>query len=188
MAIGYSKANWPLVDSRWLLNDLDLDPKNIMYFAPVRSSSDQLVATGHFWGRLTSGWPLIRSHRKYALGTHTLPPFQVYLLHTLKDDETHSRTLHTYGQQWRSHWGWQRGGRVPPLTAKNLPKIGKKRGKSRKIGEKTGKIGKKRGKSGRKGKSWEVAFTLPLLTDRAGYATDRQTDGQTDRQTAILVV
>ena len=44
---------------------------------------------------------------------------------------------------------------MPPLTAKNLPKIGGKEEKS-----------------GRKGKNWEGSFTLPLLTDRAGYATD----------------
>ena len=50
-----------------------------------------------------------------------------------------------------------------PLTAKNLPKIGKKRGKSGKMG--------KGGKSGRKGNNREGSFTLPLLTDRAGYAT-----------------
>ena len=50
---------------------------------------------------------------------------------------------------------------MPPLTAKNLPKIGKKRGK----------IGKKEEKSGRKGKNRDSSFTLPLLTDRAGYAT-----------------
>ena len=47
---------------------------------------------------------------------------------------------------------------MPPLTAKNLPKI-------RENGR------KKEDKSGRKGKNWEVSFTLPLLTDRAGYAT-----------------
>ena len=38
------------------------------------------------------------------------------------------------------------GGRVPPLTAKILPKIGKKSGK---IGKKRGKIGKKRQKLGK---------------------------------------
>ena len=53
-------------------------------------------------------------------------------------------------------------GRVSPLTAKKNPKIGKKRGK----------IGKKRKNRGRKVKNWESSFTLPLLTDRAGYATD----------------
>ena len=59
--------------------------------------------------------------------------------------------------QWCSHWG-VKGGRVPPLTAKNLPKIRKKRGK-------------KEDKSGRKGKNQEGSFTLPLLTERTGYAT-----------------
>ena len=56
--------------------------------------------------------------------------------------------------------GGKGGRRVPPLTAKNWPKIGKKRGE----------IGKKEEKSGRKGKNREVSFSLPLLTDRAGYA------------------
>ena len=56
------------------------------------------------------------------------------------------------------------GGRVPPLTAKKMPKIGKKRKKS-------GKVRKKEEKSGRKGKNREGSFTLTLLTDRAGYAT-----------------
>ena len=48
--------------------------------------------------------------------------------------------------QWRSHWGG-RGGRVPPLTAKNLPKNREKEGKKNR--EKRGKIGKKSQKSGR---------------------------------------
>ena len=60
--------------------------------------------------------------------------------------------------------GGARGSRVQPLIAKNLPKIGKKRGKIR-------KNQKKEEKSGRKGKNREGSFTLPLLTDRAGYAT-----------------
>ena len=63
--------------------------------------------------------------------------------------------------QWRSHWGGK-GGRVPPLTAKKMPKIGKNQ---EKIGKNSGKIGKKR-QTDR-----DVSFTLPLLTDRAGYAT-----------------
>ena len=50
------------------------------------------------------------------------------------------------------------GGRVPPLTVKNLPNIGKE-----------GKNQGKRGKSRRKGKNREGSFTLPHLTDRAGY-------------------
>ena len=70
--------------------------------------------------------------------------------------------------QWRSHWGCK-GGRVPPLTAKKLPKIGKNLEKIRKNREKRGEIGKKRQKSGR----FFFFFTLPLLTDRAGYATAR---------------
>ena len=61
-----------------------------------------------------------------------------------------------------SHWGGK-GGRVPPLRAKNLRKLGQKRENSGKSGKKR-KIGKKRQKSG-------VSFTLLLLTDRAGYAT-----------------
>ena len=38
--------------------------------------------------------------------------------------------------------------------------------------EKEGKNQEKEEKSGRKGKNREGSFTLPLLTDRAGYATD----------------
>ena len=52
--------------------------------------------------------------------------------------------------------------------------IGKKREKIRKKREKSGKEGKnqeKEEKSGRKGKNLEDSFTLPLLTERAGYAT-----------------
>ena len=46
--------------------------------------------------------------------------------------------------QWRSHWGGK-GGRVPPLTAKNMPKIGEKQeksGKNQKKREEKAKIGK----------------------------------------------
>ena len=63
-------------------------------------------------------------------------------------------------------------GRVPPLTekiVKNREKegeIGKKRGKSEKNRQKTGKNWKE------KAKNREDSFTLPLLTKRAGYATD----------------
>ena len=45
------------------------------------------------------------------------------------------------------------GGRVPPLTAKNLPKIGKK----------SCKIRKKEEELGRKGKKREGSITLPSL-------------------------
>ena len=71
--------------------------------------------------------------------------------------------------QWHSHWGGQGiatggvKGASAPLTAKNLPKIRKKREKIRKKREKERKIGK--------GENWEGSFTLPLLTERAGYAT-----------------
>ena len=50
---------------------------------------------------------------------------------------------------------------MPPLTAKKLPKIGKNQEKSGKNYEKSG--------GGGKGKNREVSFTLPLLTDWAGY-------------------
>ena len=53
------------------------------------------------------------------------------------------------------------------MTAKNLPEIGKKRGEIWKNQE-------KEEKSGRKGKNREGSFTLPLLTDRAGYATSQE--------------
>ena len=78
-------------------------------------------------------------------------------------------------KQWRSHWGGK-GGQSATPDSENLPKIGKKPGK---IGKKSGKSGKnqeksgkKVEKSGRKSKNREVSFTLPLLTDKAGYATE----------------
>ena len=71
---------------------------------------------------------------------------------------------HCHFQYKTSGVGGVKGGRVPPLTAKNLPKIGKKR-------ENSEKSGKKEEKSRRKDKNREGSFTLPLLTDRAGYAT-----------------
>ena len=51
---------------------------------------------------------------------------------------------------------------MPSLRAKNLPKIGKKKGKIRENQE----------KSERKGKNQEGSFALPLLADRASYATE----------------
>jgi len=39
-----------------------------------------------------------------------------------------------------------------------------------------GKEGEKEEKSGRKDKKREDSFTLPLLTERAGYATGRDRD------------
>ena len=59
--------------------------------------------------------------------------------------------------------GGSRGCRVPPLRAKNLPIIRKR--------EKIRKNWEKEEISGRKGKNREGSFTLPLPTDRAGYAT-----------------
>ena len=66
--------------------------------------------------------------------------------------------------QWHSHWG-ARGQSATP----DSEKIAKNREKSGKIQEKSGK---KRGTIGKKMQTnREVSFTLPLLTDRAGYAT-----------------
>ena len=62
--------------------------------------------------------------------------------------------------------GWQGGHSATP----DSEKIAKNREKSGKNQE---KIRKKEEKLGRKGKNREVSFTLPLLTDRAGYATDK---------------
>ena len=58
--------------------------------------------------------------------------------------------------------GGARGAECHPWQQKICQKSGKKREKS----------GKKEEKSRRKGKNWEGSFTLPLLTDRADYATD----------------
>ena len=56
--------------------------------------------------------------------------------------------------QWRSHWG-VKGGRVPRLTAKNLPKNWEKEGK------KSGKIGKKRKNREEKAKIGKVLSLCP---------------------------
>ena len=84
-------------------------------------------------------------------------------------------------KQWRSHWGGKGGQSTTPDSdkfAKNREKEGENQEKSGKIRKNRGKnqekSGKKEEKSGRKGKNREVSFTLPLLTDRAGYATDRK--------------
>ena len=73
---------------------------------------------------------------------------------------------HLFQTQWHSHWGGK-GDRVPPLTVKNLPIIGKKSEKIRKNRKKIRKNREKEEKSGRKGKNREVSFTLPLLTGLA---------------------
>ena len=78
--------------------------------------------------------------------------------------------------------GWQ-GGRVPPLTAKKLPKIGKnqeklrkKREKFRKNREKRGKIGKKRQKSGSflLCPSWQIGLATLLGSSTAFIALNSQ--------------
>ena len=65
-----------------------------------------------------------------------------------------------------SHWGSRGGGQsaIPDseIFAKNRGKEGENQKKKKQ--EKEGKIGKKR-------KNREGSFTLPLLTDRTGYAT-----------------
>ena len=65
------------------------------------------------------------------------------------------------------------GGRVPPLMAKNLPKIAKRRGKNQ---DKWGKTRKNREEKAEIG---EGSFALPLLTDRAGYATGSKKQNKT---------
>ena len=65
-----------------------------------------------------------------------------------------------------------RGQSAPPWQRKNCQKSGKIREKSGKK-EKLGKNPEKEEKSGRKGQNREGSFTLPLLTNRAGYATVR---------------
>ena len=56
------------------------------------------------------------------------------------------------------------GGQSVIPDSEKFAKIRKKR-------KKTGKIGEKEEKSGREGKNQKGYFTLPLLTDRAGYTT-----------------
>ena len=59
---------------------------------------------------------------------------------------------------------------MPPLTAKNCHKSGQRK----ENWEKLRKNQEKEEKSKRKGQNWEGSFTLPLLTNRAGYATGTQ--------------
>ena len=80
--------------------------------------------------------------------------------------------------QWRSHWGGK-GGRVPPLTAKHLPKSGKKRGKSWKSGKNQEKWGKRKNReeTTKIGKflslcpSWQIGLATLLLLYRTLLAT-----------------
>ena len=55
-----------------------------------------------------------------------------------------------------------------PLDSKKMVKNWEK------LGKREEKSGKNQEKSGKKGQNWEGSFTLPLLTNRAGYATDRE--------------
>ena len=104
---------------------------------------------------------LHKSRVSQLLPTHQIWLFfSIVLIYEPSRKVIITRSLHV--AQWRSHWGgkWG-GGRVPPLTAKICQKSGKNQEKS----------GKNQEKSGRKGQNRGVSFTLPLLTDRAGYAT-----------------
>ena len=67
---------------------------------------------------------------------------------------------------------------MPLLTTKKLSKIGEKRGKSGKREEKSGENQEKEEEEGEEeekkkggGQNRKGSFTLPLLTNRAGYAT-----------------
>ena len=68
-----------------------------------------------------------------------------------------------YKEQWLSHREVKSRGAECPLDSKKIAKNGKKAGKR-------GKIGKKRQKLGR-------FFHFALLTDRAGYAIDKEVTG-----------
>ena len=67
--------------------------------------------------------------------------------------------------------GVARIGAKGALDSEKMSKIGKKRGKLGKGEEKLGKNWEKVEKSGRKGQNRKGSFTLPLLTNRAGYTT-----------------
>ena len=77
--------------------------------------------------------------------------------------------------QWRSHWGWQGGEAESTPDSEKIAKNREKLGKIRKNQE---KIRKKEEKLRRKSKNREVSFTLPLLTDRAGYPTGGMPNSQ----------
>ena len=70
-----------------------------------------------------------------------------------------------------------RGDRVPPLTAKKLSKIGRKRGK---IGKKS-----RKNQDSEKAKIGKVlSLQMPLLTNRAGYVTAFHTIKKSGKMTA----
>ena len=74
-----------------------------------------------------------------------------------------------YCIQWRSQYRGK--GAECPLDGEKNVRNREKEGKSGKREENRGK-NQKQEKSGRKGQNREGSFTLPLLTNRAGYATD----------------
>ena len=102
-------------------------------------------------------------HEKYAHACHNFSE------KTFEDAEV--KKLHPkYPEQWRSHWGGKGGQSATP----DSKKIAKNQEKSGKNGKNSGEIRKKEEKLGRKGKNQKISFTLPLLTDRAGYATENR--------------
>ena len=77
-------------------------------------------------------------------------------------------------RQWRSQYRGK-GGRVPPLTEKNLPKIGEKLGKR---GENQEEIGKKSKNQEEKAKltkvlllcpSWQIELAMLLLKEKQNF-------------------
>ena len=76
--------------------------------------------------------------------------------------------LYSKTEQWRSQYRGK-GGQSALLDCK-LSKSGK-RGKNWEKERKIRKKSRKEEKSGRKGQNRKSSFTLPLLTNRAGYAT-----------------
>ena len=77
-------------------------------------------------------------------------------------------TWTTKKHQWHSHWGvW--GAECPPWQLK--------------ICQKSGKGGRKSGKIRKRRKNQEGSQVLPLLTDRAGYATANKTKNNNNKTT-----
>ena len=132
-------------------------PRTTYIHRPTYRISDHLVS---YW-TFSSG-----NTNNQAVAPWPSKPIKIKVKKKNQDKKTKTKTktpTHTPILPHTCHWRLKRGS-VPPLTAKNLPKIGKKREKIRKIRGKEGKIGKKR-------KNWKGVCTLPLLTDKAGYAT-----------------
>ena len=98
VAIGHSWAIWTLTpDGPWLTPVWPWP----QYCTSLMSGVLPTKFGGHiaFLNNLTSGWPLIRSLRKYAFKPCGPIPYSSakFQLDTSKHDETHNRTyLHTY--------------------------------------------------------------------------------------------